>query len=105
MFKEGMFVRVLGRGVGLKTFLEEVSTLIASFNWMIRKALSKKRYSSCFTSELSGGDLSTQNSTHEKTRTSAPHPFFFQDQLLRVKLIGLFLKSPIVVAPPMNFAV
>ena len=49
MFKEGMFVRVLGRGVGLKTFLEEVSTLIASFNRMIRKVLSKKRYSSCFT--------------------------------------------------------
>lgn len=31
--------------------------------------------------------------------------FFFQDQLLRDKLIGLFLKSQIVVAPPMNFAV
>lgn len=75
MFKEGMFVRVLGRGVGLKTFLEEVSTLIASFNRMIRKALSKKRYSY---SELSGGDLSTQNSTHEKTRTSAPHLLFFK---------------------------
>ena len=44
-----VFVRVLGRGVGLKTFLEEVSTLIASFNRMIRKALSKKRYSSYFT--------------------------------------------------------